>query len=72
MIGLFPNKGFFIKRMKLLNYIKDTKLEMSHVSWPTKRQAAVFTFLVILISILTAAFLGVFDMIFVFILEKIL
>ncbi len=36
---------------------------MKHVSWPTQKQAIVFTVLVIFISLLTAAYLGVFDFI---------
>jgi len=55
--------------MKLINYLKDTKGEMRHVSWPTQKQAIQFTTLVIIISILTAALLGVFDSLFTYLLE---
>lgn len=55
--------------MKLIDYIKDTRGELKHVSWPTRRQATVFTILVIAISLFTAAFLGFFDFIFTFLLE---
>jgi len=50
--------------MSIINYFKETKLEMSHVNWPTKRQAITFSLVVIVISILTAFFLGLFDFIF--------
>ncbi|HJO89599.1 MAG: preprotein translocase subunit SecE [Candidatus Pacebacteria bacterium] len=56
--------------MRLINYIKDTKGELKHVSWPTRRQAFIFTILVIAISLFTAAFLGLFDFIFTFLLEN--
>jgi len=56
--------------MKIINYIKDTKAELKHVSWPTKRQTVIFTTAVILISFVTAVFLGFFDYIFTQILEK--
>ncbi|MFQ5661757.1 MAG: preprotein translocase subunit SecE [Candidatus Paceibacteria bacterium] len=56
--------------MKLINYIKDTKGELKHVSWPTRRQTIIFTTLVIIISLFTAAFLGLFDFIFTFLLEN--
>jgi len=56
--------------MKIINYIKDTKAELKHVSWPTKRQTVIFTTVVILISFVTAVFLGFFDYIFTQILEK--
>ncbi len=50
--------------MKIVDYIKDTKGELTHVSWPTKRQAIVYTIAVVIISIVTAFFLGFFDYLF--------
>lgn len=50
--------------MSIISYIKETKGEMSHVNWPTKRQSVVFSLVVIIISVLTAFFLGLFDFIF--------
>lgn len=47
--------------MGLIEYIKDTKGEMKHVSWPTKKQAVSYTMLVILISVFVAFFLGLAD-----------
>lgn len=38
--------------------------EMKHVSWPTRRQAVLFTLLVIVISIGMAAYIGVLDAFF--------
>ena len=58
--------------MKIIDYIRDTRGEMKHVSWPTKRQAIAFTALVIIISILTAYYLGFFDLIFNKLLEVII
>lgn len=49
---------------KLVNYLRDTKAELKHVSWPTQKQASVFTALVVAISILVSIYLGVFDYIF--------
>jgi preprotein translocase subunit SecE len=57
-------KGLFLitkNIMGLIEYIKDTKGEMKHVSWPTKKQAISYTMLVILISVLVAFFLGLAD-----------
>ena len=48
---------------KLINYIKDTRGELKHVSWTTKKQSVWFTVIVIVVSLLTAAFLGFFDFI---------
>ena len=55
--------------MKLIDYIKDTRGEFKHVSWPTQRQTTAFTILIILISFFTALFLGLFDYIFTFLLD---
>ncbi|MGM0482400.1 MAG: preprotein translocase subunit SecE [Patescibacteria group bacterium] len=49
---------------RLIQYINDTRAEMRHVSWPTRRHAVVFTVLIILLSITVAIFLGFFDFIF--------
>lgn len=50
--------------MKIIDYIKDTKGELKHVSWPTRKQSIWFTIIVIVISLVTAFFLGLFDFIF--------
>jgi len=55
--------------MKLIDYLKSTKTELKHVSWPTKKQAIAFTIIVVLISVLTALYLGFFDFIFSKILQ---
>lgn len=49
---------------KLTNYLKETRLEMKKVNWPTRRQAARFTLTVILVSLAVAFILGAFDFIF--------
>ena len=56
--------------MLLLDYIRDTKGEMKHVSWPTKNQATGYTILVIVISIILAAYLGFFDYIFTNVFDR--
>ena len=56
--------------MKLIDYIKDTKGELKHVSWPTRSQAIWFTVIVIAVSLFTAFFLGFFDYIFSLGIEK--
>ncbi len=58
--------------MGLIQYIKETQVELKHVSWPTRRQAIVFTIVVILVSIGVSFFLGVFDYTFNYLLEKFL
>ncbi|MFA6446104.1 MAG: preprotein translocase subunit SecE [Candidatus Paceibacterota bacterium] len=46
------------------NYLKDTRGEMKHVNWPTRSTAIAFTIIVIVVSVLTAFYLGLFDFIF--------
>lgn len=50
--------------MSFINYLKETKDEVSHVSWPTHKQALTYTGLVIGISAVAAIFLAVFDFVF--------
>lgn len=50
--------------MSLINYIKETKGELKHVSWPTKKQSIWFTVIVIVVSLAVSFFLGFFDFIF--------
>lgn len=58
--------------MSILTYIKETKAEMVHVSWPTKKQAIGYSLLVIAICIGFAAFLGVFDYFFSSVLKLVI
>jgi preprotein translocase subunit SecE len=53
----------------MFKYIKETKAEMKHVSWPTKRETVMFTILVVVVSVGVALFLGLFDGIFKKLLE---
>ena len=54
------------KNMSLINYFKDTKSELKHVSWPTKEQTINFTIIVVLVSLITGLLLGLFDIVFQF------
>ncbi|MBI2482430.1 MAG: preprotein translocase subunit SecE [Candidatus Vogelbacteria bacterium] len=58
--------------MNIVAYIKETKAELSHVSWATREQAIQYTALVILISLAVSVYLGLFDSIFSFILKLII
>jgi len=55
---------------KLINYIKDTKNELKHVNWPSRKQTVNFTILVISASIIIALFMGLFDILFTYLLKK--
>ncbi len=49
----------------MLQYIKDVRAEMRHVSWPTRTQTIMYTIVVIAISVGAAVYLGLWDFIFV-------
>ena len=49
---------------KIGNYLKETRAELRHVNWPTRRQTVAFTVLVICVSLVTAFYLGAFDYLF--------
>ncbi len=49
---------------RFFNYLRATRGELKHVSWPTQRQTVIYTILVIGISILTALYLGALDYLF--------
>ncbi|MEK7585458.1 MAG: preprotein translocase subunit SecE [Patescibacteria group bacterium] len=55
--------------MSLSGYLRETLVELKQVSWPTRREAATFTLLVIGFSIIVAALLGLFDFLFLNLLE---
>ncbi len=54
--------------MKIGEYIKETRSELSHVSWPTRKQAISYSAIVIGLSLAIAIYLGAAD----FILSRLL
>jgi len=58
--------------MKITEYLKDTKTELKHVIWPKPSQTFYYTLIVLLLSVLVAYYLGVFDYIFSKGLEKVI
>ena len=57
---------------KITEYFKEIKTELNHVVWPGKNKTILYTGIVIVLSVLVAYFLGVFDFIFSKGLEKII
>lgn len=55
---------------KFFEYLKATKGELTHISFPTQRQAVIYTVMVIAIALLTAVFLGFLDFAFTNLLEE--
>lgn len=48
----------------MIQYFKEVRAEMKHVSWPTRSQTIAYTLVVIAISLATAVYLGLWDYIF--------
>jgi preprotein translocase subunit SecE len=57
---------------RLVQYFIDSKAELKKVTWPSKQETAKASLLVIIISLLTAVFLGAVDFALNLGLEKIL
>ncbi|MFZ3011541.1 MAG: preprotein translocase subunit SecE [Minisyncoccia bacterium] len=57
---------------KITEYFKDTKMELKHVIWPSKSQTFYYTLIVIILSVVVAYYLGIFDFIFSSGLQKVI
>lgn len=56
----------------ILTFLKEVKVELAKVSWPTKRQTVIFTLVVIGVSLFFAVILGVLDIFYEFLIDKFL
>ncbi len=74
-MGIDPARGFLIAKhlmSKLITYFKETRAELKHVTWPTRKQAVMYTVVVIIISLFTAFYLGAFDYLFTTLLKSVI
>lgn len=46
---------------RVIQFIREVKVELGKVVWPTKREALKITGIVVLFSVIVAAFLGAVD-----------
>ncbi len=56
----------------MLEYFKQVRAELRHVSWPSRRQTTVFTVVVVAVSLVTAVYLGLLDYVFEVLIQKII
>jgi len=49
---------------KIISFLKEVRLEMKKVNWPTRKETIRYTLIVIGLSVAVAAFLGTLDFIF--------
>lgn len=54
------------------NYIQESYREIHRVNWPTRQETLRLTLIVIGISLGVAAFLGILDLVFTYLLQKFL
>lgn len=54
---------------KVINFLKEAKVELTKVNWPTREQTINYTLIVIGISIAVSIFLGGLDYFFEFLLK---
>ena len=50
--------------MKIFEYLKHVRVELTHVVWPSPRQAAMHTLVIVLVSIATALIVAALDYVF--------
>ncbi len=54
----------------ILTFLREAKVELSRVNWPSQQEVIRYTTLVVIISLLVAIFLGSLDFVFSFLVEK--
>jgi preprotein translocase subunit SecE len=57
---------------RLVAFLRDVKIELARVSWPTRKQTIQYTLAVIIMSIAVALFLGAWDTLFSWVLNHVL
>jgi len=55
---------------KLFTFLKEVRLEMKKVNWPTRKETIKYTGIIIGVSLVVAAFLGGLDYVFTTLLNK--
>lgn len=55
---------------KIITFLKEVRLEMKKVNWPTGQETLRYTLIVIGISLVVAALLGTLDFIFTTLLNR--
>jgi preprotein translocase subunit SecE len=55
---------------KAISFLKEVRIELKRVTWPTRQDTIKYTLIVIGFSLAVAAFLGGLDFLFTWLLEK--
>ncbi len=57
--------------MSAISFLKGVRTELNHVKWPTRTQTIASVAFVIVVTLLTAYYLGLFDALFQYILKMV-
>lgn len=55
---------------RFIQFLREVRVELAKVSWPTREQLVTYTLTVLGLSLFLAVFLGAVDSLFVFVLNK--
>jgi len=55
---------------KIITFLKEVKVELKKVNWPTKNETIKYTLIIIGVSLAVAMFLGGLDFIFTWLISK--
>jgi len=55
---------------KIISFLKEVRIEMKRVSWPSREKTISYTLIVIGVSLGTAVFLGGLDFIYTYLLNN--
>ncbi len=55
---------------KIATFLKEVKIEMRKVTWPTRQETVKYTLLVVGVSAAVAIFLGGMDLLFTWLLDR--
>lgn len=57
---------------KIAEFLRDVKIELARVSWPTRKQTVKYTLTVVLMSLVISGFLAGWDWIFSLLLNRVI
>ena len=57
---------------KVLDYIRESKAELKKVTWPTKQQLWYSTIVVVIVTLIASAYLGLVDLLLTGLFSKII
>lgn len=55
-----------------INYLKEVRVELSKVIWPKRQEVTKLSLIVVVISLIVSAYVGILDYLFVQVIEKLI